>query len=137
MAAEVLIWRLGSSLWLAEAISCGCRIQVLVFLLVIGWEPLLVLGATLGSLPCGPPPQVTSSGFELRTQLGRGGPLLSKAGGQRGALLRTPFQLQQFPGCHLCGLLFLGVSQGTQGIRTPGKRKQGGWALPPGSPSCH
>lgn len=53
MAAEVLIWRLGSSLWLAEAISCGCRIQVLVFLLVIGWEPLLVLGATLGSLPCG------------------------------------------------------------------------------------
>ena len=53
MSAEVLIWRLGSSLWLTEAISSGCRIQVLVFLLVIGWEPLSVLGATLDSLPCG------------------------------------------------------------------------------------
>lgn len=79
-----------------------------------------------------PPAQVTSSGSELKAQLGRGGPLLRKAGGQWGALLRAPFQLQHFPGCHLCGLLFLGLSQGTLGSRTPGKRKQGGWALPLG-----
>ena len=38
--------------WLsAEAVSCGCRAEVLVFLLVIGQEPLSVLGDTLSSLP--------------------------------------------------------------------------------------
>lgn len=43
-----------------------------------------------------------------------------------GALPGTPPWLQQLPGCHLCGLLSLALSQTNQSSKTSEKRKQEG-----------